>query len=112
MANDQHPLLGALGLCRKAGKLLQHIPLTRVHRDLPAALDQIFRVTLDVARLHQQGYRFVACIQRTADHLGAFRDKNSLFRLQPIAKLCLGQTGKHIQLGCIQVLQFYDHCHA
>ena len=22
MANDQHPLLGALGLCRKAGKLL------------------------------------------------------------------------------------------
>ena len=22
MANEQHPLLGALGLCRKAGKLL------------------------------------------------------------------------------------------
>ena len=27
MNNDQHPLLGALGLCRKAGKLLARWPL-------------------------------------------------------------------------------------
>ena len=29
MANEQHPLMGALGLCRKAGKLL-HLSLIHI----------------------------------------------------------------------------------
>ena len=36
MANDQHPLLGALGLCRKAGKLLHGYD--RVQENSPAAV--------------------------------------------------------------------------
>ena len=31
MNNDQHPLLGALGLCRKAGKLLHGYDLSLIH---------------------------------------------------------------------------------
>ena len=34
MANEQHPLMGALGLCRKAGKLLHGYD--RVQEERPA----------------------------------------------------------------------------
>ena len=48
--------------------------------------------------LHEQGERCVSGIQRAGDHLGAFGDKDALFRLQSVAQLRLRETGVDVQL--------------
>ena len=57
--------------------------------------------------LHEKGHGGVAGIQSQLNHLRALRDKNPLFRLQPVAELGLGQPGEEIQPGVSEVRNFY-----
>ena len=54
---------------------------------------------VDLAALHQKGERFAPGVQRRADDLGAFGDEDTLFGLQLIAQLGLGEPGVRSQLG-------------
>ena len=65
-----------------------------------------------MAALHEQGYGDVAGVQGQADDLGAFRNENALFRLQPVAQLGLGEPGEEVQLRGGDVSDLYDSSHS
>ena len=83
---------------RKAGELCQQLPVGGVHRHIAAAGQDLLCRAGDLPALHQQGKGLVSGVQRPGDHLGAFGDKNTLFRLQPVAQLRLREPGVDVQL--------------
>ena len=74
MANDQHPLLGALGLCRKAGKLLHGYD--RVQENALRGKVALVLLASDAS-------------QRTADHMHTLCDKVIPCKTMPLTRVQL-----------------------
>ena len=83
---------------RKAGKLCQQLPVSGIHRHIAAAGQNLLCRAGDLLALHQQGKGLITGVQRPGNHLGAFSDKNTLFRLQPVTQLRLREPGVDVQL--------------
>ena len=84
---------------RVAGQGLQYTAVRGVDGGVRAAGQHARGGAVDLAALHQKGERFAPGVQRRADDLGAFGDEDTLFRLQLIAQLGLGEPGVRSQLG-------------
>ena len=84
---------------RVAGQGLQHAAVRGVDGSIGAAGQHARGGAVDLAALHQKGERFAPGVQRRADDLGAFGDEDTLFGLQLIAQLGLGEPGVRSQLG-------------
>ena len=84
---------------RVAGQGLQHTAVRGVDGGVGAAGQHARGGAVDLAALHQKGERFAPGVQRRADDLGAFGDEDTLFGLQLIAQLGLGELGVRSQLG-------------
>ncbi len=94
-----------------AGQAGQHLAVGGIQRNIAAAGHNIGGLAGDVVAFHQQGQGLVAGGQCQPDDLGAFGNKNALFRLQAVAQLGLGQAGKQIQLGRGKIGNFNDVGH-
>lgn len=53
----------------------------------------------DLPAFHQKRDGVVSGIEGVGDYLGAFCQKEALFRVPPVAQLCFCQAGKNVQLG-------------
>ena len=84
---------------RVAGQGLQHAAVRGVDGGVGTAGQHSRGGAVDLAALHQKGERFAPGVQRRADDLGAFGDEDTLFGLQLIAQLGLGEPGVRSQLG-------------
>lgn len=84
---------------RVAGQGLQHTAVRGVDGGVGAAGQHARGRAVDLAALHQKGERFAPGVQRRADDLGAFGDEDTLFGLQLIAQLGLGEPSVRSQLG-------------
>ena len=82
-----------------ASQRLQGLAGGGVHGGIGAAGQHARGGAVDLAALHQKGERFAPGVQRRADDLGAFGDEDTLFGLQLIAQLGLGEPGVRSQLG-------------
>ena len=83
---------------RKAGELCQQLPVSGIYRHIAAAGQNLLCRAGDLLALHQQGKGLVSGVQRPGDHLGAFGDKDALFRLQSVAQLRLREPSVDVQL--------------
>ena len=86
-----------------AGQRFQDLPRGSVYRGLTTPFQDLPGRTGDLPLLHQKRQGTQSGVQRTGDDLGAFRNKDPLFRLQPVAQLRLGQAGVDVQLWRGQV---------
>ena len=82
----------------KAGQAGQRVTVGGVHRRIAAAGQDLCRRAGDLSALHEQGERRVPGIQCAGDHLGAFGNEDTFFRLQTAAQLRLRQAGVDVQL--------------
>ena len=88
----------------EARQLLQHLQGCSIDRDVRRATrQQLPRLSLHVAALHQERHRLTARIQRPADHQRAFRDEKPVRRIGAVYQLVLRQAGVYVQLRCVKV---------
>ena len=94
-----------------AGQPGQNRTVPGVDRHLAAPLYEAPALSLQLPALHQQREGDAARVQGMSDHLRAFRNKNTFFRLPPAAQLSLCQPGVHVQLRHVQVCHLNDITH-
>ena len=95
MNNDQHPLLGALGLCRKAGKLLHGYD--RVQENALRGKVALVLLTSDASE------RTVSHMKDACDGIVAC-EQMPLTRLTPKPAAVFGVTDEHLAQLCAKYL--------
>ena len=94
-----------------ARELRQQPVVGGVHGDIPQSVQKSRGLAGDMPPLGEQRHGDEARVQRGADHLGAFRDKQPVLWPQPVLQLVLRQPGVHVQRRIGKILYFHDIGH-
>ena len=97
----------------KARQLREHIELGRIDRDvLGAARQDLARLAIDMAALHQKRHRHAPRVKRAADHERALGNEEGVCRVGAVDELVFRQAGVHVQLRRGKVRNIKNLCHS
>ena len=97
----------------KARQLREHIEPGRIDRDvLGAARQDLARLAVHMAALHQKRHRHAPRVERAADHERAFGDEEGVGRIGAVDELVFRQAGVHVQLRRGKVRNIKNLCHS
>ena len=97
----------------KARQLREHIEPGRIDRDIVrTARQNLARLAVHMAALHQKRHRHAPRVKRAADHKRALGDEEGVGRVGAVDELVFRQAGVHVQLRRGKVRDVIDFCHS
>ena len=97
----------------KTCQLREHVELGGIDRDVRGAARQdLARLAVHVAALHQKRHRHAPRVERAADHERALGDEEGICRVGAVDELVFRQAGVHVQLRRGKVRNIKNLCHS